>query len=190
MKQLQFYVNQIQIYLVYDLIVGVVDYTNYLILGVTVALAWELPSKPPSEIFDDLAQRLQDGTLGTSRNDTVNNIKYVDLKKNATKSIGASNNNKFYINVPPIFKPPMHHQYYVNRPPDSFYRIQDNRNSQRIKDFKVTSKNNWRRKNNYFYTPKEHPFTKWTQNKNLQNFHSKATKYPWWNLPTRYVTRM
>lgn len=62
----------------YDEIVGVVDHTNYLILGITVALAWELPSKPPSEELDDLLTKLEDGTLDISRNDTVSNITYVD----------------------------------------------------------------------------------------------------------------
>jgi len=56
---------------VYDEIVGVVDHTNYLILGITVALAWELPSKPPSEELDDLLTKLEDGTIDISRNDTV-----------------------------------------------------------------------------------------------------------------------
>ncbi|XP_062126252.1 uncharacterized protein LOC133838989 [Drosophila sulfurigaster albostrigata] len=58
--------------LVFDLIIPIVDYTNFAILGVTCAVAWELPSKPPSELLHDLRTRLDDGTLGTvRRNDSV-----------------------------------------------------------------------------------------------------------------------
>lgn len=53
--------------LVFDLIIPIVDYTNFAILGVTCAVAWELPSKPPSELVENLRTRLQDGTLGTVR---------------------------------------------------------------------------------------------------------------------------
>lgn len=58
--------------LVFDLIIPIVDYTNFAILGVTCAVAWELPSKPPSELLENLRTRLNDGTLGTvRRNDTI-----------------------------------------------------------------------------------------------------------------------
>ncbi|KAH8359126.1 hypothetical protein KR093_004486 [Drosophila rubida] len=58
--------------LVFDLIIPIVDYTNFAILGITCAVAWELPSKPPSELLDNLRTRLNDGTLGTvRRNDSV-----------------------------------------------------------------------------------------------------------------------
>ncbi|KAM8705714.1 hypothetical protein ACLKA7_010074 [Drosophila subpalustris] len=58
--------------LVFDLIIPIVDYTNFAILGITCSVAWELPSKPPSEILDNLRTRLNDGTLGTvRRNDSV-----------------------------------------------------------------------------------------------------------------------
>ncbi|XP_023161866.2 uncharacterized protein LOC111593379 [Drosophila hydei] len=58
--------------LVFDLIIPIVDYTNFAILGITCAVAWELPSKPPSELLENLRTRLNDGTLGTvRRNDTI-----------------------------------------------------------------------------------------------------------------------
>lgn len=58
--------------LVFDLIIPIVDYTNFAILGITCAVAWELPSKPPSELLDNLRTRLNDGTLGTvRRNDSI-----------------------------------------------------------------------------------------------------------------------
>ncbi|XP_036333991.1 uncharacterized protein LOC118744781 [Rhagoletis pomonella] len=72
--------------LVYDGIYGIVDYTNYLILGITVALAWELPSKPQSEVIEEIANRLKDGRLEVRRNDTSTRITYVDTKKNQTQT--------------------------------------------------------------------------------------------------------
>lgn len=58
--------------LVFDLIIPIIDYTNFAILGITCAVAWELPSKPPSELLENLRTRLNDGTLGTvRRNDSV-----------------------------------------------------------------------------------------------------------------------
>lgn len=53
--------------LVFDLIIPIVDYTNFAILGITCAVAWELPSKPASELVENLRTRLNDGTLGTVR---------------------------------------------------------------------------------------------------------------------------
>lgn len=166
--------------LVYDLIVGVVDYTNYLILGVTVALAWELPSKPPSEILNDLTERLKDGTLGTTRNDTISNIKYVDTKTSNVAPVP----NKYYSNLQPLFKPPMHWQYYAGRHPDSYYRTKDYSKWQGNGGLPKS----WRRKDgNYFSRNQQHPFTKWTQNTATPKKTSAATaKYPWWNLATRY----
>ncbi|XP_005188035.1 uncharacterized protein LOC101901708 [Musca domestica] len=166
--------------LVYDLIVGIVDYTNYLILGVTVALAWELPSKPPSEILNDLTDRLKDGTLGTSRNDTISEIKYVD-----TKSHGAASSSTKYPNyLQPAFRPPMHSQYYVNRAPDSYYKARDYSKWEHM----YSSKPFWPMKDSkYHYSPKpSHPFTKWsTSPSSYRNISPVPTKYPWWNLPTR-----
>uniref|UniRef100_A0A1I8P4K0 Uncharacterized protein n=1 Tax=Stomoxys calcitrans TaxID=35570 RepID=A0A1I8P4K0_STOCA len=58
--------------LVFDLIVPIVDYTNYAIMGITCAVAWELPTKPPSEIIENFRQKLNDGTFGLiRRNDSV-----------------------------------------------------------------------------------------------------------------------
>ncbi|XP_075144852.1 uncharacterized protein LOC142219952 [Haematobia irritans] len=163
--------------LVYDLIVGIVDYTNYLILGVTVALAWELPSKPPSEILNDLTDRLKDGTLGTTRNDTITNIKYVDTKaKNITSSA-----TQYYNNLQSPFRPPMHWKYYDNRQSDSYYRPKQYPNWQK---FNSGTYSFGRRKDNFYYSPKpQHPFKKWM----ISNRSSPrlTAKYPWWNLPSR-----
>jgi len=40
--------------LVFDIIIPIVDYTNYAILGITCSVAWELPSKPPSELIENV----------------------------------------------------------------------------------------------------------------------------------------
>ncbi|KNC21723.1 hypothetical protein FF38_03979 [Lucilia cuprina] len=170
--------------LVYDLIIGVVDYTNYLILGVTVALAWELPSKPPSEIFEDLTERLRDGTLGTSRNDTVKNIKYINLK---TKTpITKTSSTKYEYKLQPIFSPPMHYRYYTHATPNSFYKYQNNKGSQNLNFYTTNRYNNWSRKDNQYYTPKQgHPFTKWTQYQTGPTYNTNSLKYPWWNLSQR-----
>ncbi|XP_050317280.1 uncharacterized protein LOC126751238 [Bactrocera neohumeralis] len=47
--------------MVFDLIIGMVDYTSYLILGITCAVAWELPSKPPSELIEELHDKVTEG---------------------------------------------------------------------------------------------------------------------------------
>ncbi|XP_065354529.1 uncharacterized protein LOC135948999 [Calliphora vicina] len=172
--------------LVYDLIVGVVDFTNYLILGVTVALAWELPSKPPSEIFEDLTERLRDGTLGTSRNDTVENINYIDRKTKTTTMKTPISKSQY--NLQPMFRPPMHYRYYTQRTPDSFYKYPFQTESQSLKSYKPNRYNTWSRKSNIlkYYTPKPvHPFTKWTKIKIQPKYSAKGVRYPWWNLPQR-----
>ncbi|XP_026851207.1 uncharacterized protein LOC6592126 [Drosophila persimilis] len=53
--------------LVFDIIIPIVDYTNYAILGITCAVAWELPSKAPSELIENVLTRINDGTIGTVR---------------------------------------------------------------------------------------------------------------------------
>lgn len=171
---------------VYDLIVGVVDFTNYLILGVTVALAWELPSKPPSEIFEDLTERLRDGTLGTSRNDTVENINYIDRKTKATTTKTPVSKSQY--NLQPMFRPPMHYRYYTHRTPDSFYNYPSQTETQNLKSYKPNRYTTWSRKSNTlkYYTPRQgHPFTKWTKTKIQPKHSAKGVRYPWWNLPQR-----
>lgn len=160
------------------MIVGVVDYTNYLILGVTVALAWELPSKPPSEIFDDFTERLKDGTFGTSRNDSVEKIKYTDLKSKSTTSKTPANILQYKLQ--PMLRPPMHYQYYTSQTPDNFYRMKQSlgNSSYGSNRYNVWSKNDVK-----YYSPNQkQPFIKWIQNKNPSKY---SVKYPWWHLPER-----
>ncbi|XP_004519825.2 type-2 histone deacetylase 1 [Ceratitis capitata] len=57
--------------MVFDLIIGVVDYTSYAILGITCAVAWELPSKPPSELIENLHEKVTEGIYQTSATKTT-----------------------------------------------------------------------------------------------------------------------
>uniref|UniRef100_A0A1A9WLP2 Uncharacterized protein n=1 Tax=Glossina brevipalpis TaxID=37001 RepID=A0A1A9WLP2_9MUSC len=142
--------------IVYDLIIGVVDYTNYLILGVTVALAWELPSKPPSEILMDLKERLKDGTLGTTRNDTVSQVTYADIKT------PAKNDWQQHLLKPfsdSSFRIPMHYSYY-----------------------KPHKTENLVNPNNFFPQPHNYYKKKWLK---ASHKTSDLSKYPWWNLASR-----
>ncbi|EDX14224.1 GD18293 [Drosophila simulans] len=176
--------------MVYDEIVGMVDHTNYLILGITVALAWELPSKPPSEELDDLLTKLEDGTIDISRNDTVSNITYVDVDADASTtttsrpadykpnyinlssygSSSSSSGSNSYYSQSPVFRTPMHpsHRYA-----DSYY-------SSRPKG--------GRRKDNHYYysrpgvsSSSSNPFAKWTR----PYSHAQNSRYPYWALNSR-----
>lgn len=159
----------------YDLIVGVVDYTNYLILGVTVALAWELPSKPPSEILDQLKERLKDGTLGTTRNDTISHITYMDGGQIPTPT-NTEWLNRMHPAQPHLnhsingvkspvssFHPPIHYSYYVAPSNENFYR---SRSSPQLHAWPSTDQQTW----------------KWSQTAAMPNV---PTKYPWWSITNR-----
>ncbi|KAH8363451.1 hypothetical protein KR084_010494 [Drosophila pseudotakahashii] len=175
--------------MVYDEIVGVVDHTNYLILGVTVALAWELPSKPPSEELDDLLTKLEDGTLDISRNDTVSNITYVDDASSPTTTAkppdykpnyinlssygggSSSGSNSYYSSSPTVFRTPMHpsHQYA-----DSYYS---------------RYKGGRRKDNHYYYSrpgfSSSNPFAKWAR----PHTPAQNSRYPYWALNSRLKDR-
>ncbi|XP_001359129.3 uncharacterized protein [Drosophila pseudoobscura] len=175
--------------MVYDEIVGVVDHTNYLILGITVALAWELPSKPPSEELDDLLTKLEDGTLDISRNDTVSNITYVDdATETTTKATyykpnyisissgsvsGSGSGSNSYYSSSPVFHTPMHpsHQYA-----DSYYS---------------RPKGGRRKDNHYYYynnrpgASSSNPFSKWSR----PYSPAQNSRYPYWALSSRLKDR-
>ncbi|XP_022211665.2 uncharacterized protein LOC111066982 [Drosophila obscura] len=173
--------------MVYDEIVGVVDHTNYLILGITVALAWELPSKPPSEELDDLLTKLEDGTIDISRNDTVSNITYVDDAAEATTKAtyykpnyihlgsgsgsGSAAGSNSYYSSNPVFRTPMHpsHQYA-----DSYY----------------SRPKGGRRKDNHYYYSRpaasaSNPFSKWSR----PYTPAHNSRYPYWALSSRLKDR-
>ncbi|XP_017020167.1 uncharacterized protein [Drosophila kikkawai] len=177
--------------MVYDEIVGVVDHTNYLILGITVALAWELPSKPPSEELDDLLTKLEDGTLDISRNDTVSNITYVDdasaapttrpppvyrpnyinLSSFGSGSGSGSGSNSYYSSNP-VFRTPMHPSYQYA---DSYYS---------------RPKGGRRKDNHYYYShpglSASNPFTKWSR---PHYSPAQNSRYPYWALHSRVKDR-
>ncbi|KAH8414058.1 hypothetical protein KR222_003772, partial [Zaprionus bogoriensis] len=176
---------------VYDEYICVVDFTNYLVLGVTVALAWELPSKPPSEELDDLLNKLEDGTIDVSRNDTVSNITYVDDATNTNNSSnsnnngspmlnyinlqnGASNYNSYYSNSP-VFRTPMHPSHHYA---DSFYRPRP--------WMRPSGSTPARRKDSYYYSNSmRNPFKQWTQSYSpAQN-----TRFPYWALSSHLRER-
>ncbi|XP_011191291.3 uncharacterized protein LOC105217797 [Zeugodacus cucurbitae] len=92
--------------LVFDLIIGIVDYTSYAILGITCAVAWELPSKPPSELIENLHDKISEGIYPTSgtkpsttatmtaamrRNDSVGNANEYGLDAAGIKYVDNSN---------------------------------------------------------------------------------------------------
>lgn len=142
--------------IVWDGIIPIVDYTNYLILGITVALAWELPSKPPSEIIEELKDKLNDGSLGLHRNDTVNKIKYIDIP---------SINNKYQI--PSFYKPSKTKSYYFNKNwKTNDYLLYNN-------EVKTHPQMNF----SNFYTAKYHP--KYAKHKNY-SFNSWMENDPHW----------
>lgn len=174
---------------VFDEIICMVDYTNYLVLGITVALAWELPSKPPSEAIEDILNKLEDGTIDVSRNDTVSNITYVDdAQKNAKQTnnnnnnaeykpnyinlsngaVGSSSGHNSYYSSSPVFRTPMHPTYRYS---DSFYR----RPSEPA-----------RRKDNHYYYSRpvssmRNPFQSFSQ----PFSRAPTTRYPYWALASQ-----
>lgn len=56
---------------VYDQIIPVVDYTNLFILGVTTALAWELPDSP-TYMDEKLQEQYKNGTLPLLNRNDIN----------------------------------------------------------------------------------------------------------------------
>lgn len=81
-------------------------------MGITCAVAWELPSKPPSEIIENFQTKLNDGTFGLSRrNDsTQENLEYVNSQRTESKTVvdntrwgqsaAAGNTNAYKQNYP------------------------------------------------------------------------------------------
>lgn len=108
--------------IVYDQIIPVIDNTNFLIFGITTALAWELPDKPISK--SQLMDIYENGTLPLlRRNDTVDTIDTtttepaanVESFQNRPLNSYYSNRNEYAANV----------ESFKNRPLDSYY---NNRN--------------------------------------------------------------
>lgn len=94
-----------------------VDYTSYLILGITCAVAWELPSKPPSELIEDLHEKVTEGIYAPSvtkpateatamrRNDSTvvddGNDRQYGVDAAGIKYVDNSNRAPYYENLKP-----------------------------------------------------------------------------------------
>lgn len=157
------------------------DYTNYLVVGVTAALAWELPSQPPGDALENLLTKLNDGTLDISRKDSVSNITYVDdsatrkpsYKPNYINFSNAANirgfNYNSYYDSSSVFRPPMHISHQIGH---SYYRPRP----------RPAGSKPARRKDHYFYSVRN-PFKQRSQSYSP----SRATRFPYWALPSQYV---
>ncbi|EDW83396.1 uncharacterized protein Dwil_GK22824 [Drosophila willistoni] len=113
--------------LVFDLIIGIVDYENYAILGVTCAVAWELPSKPPSELIENVLTRITDGTIGTvRRNGSVGQTEEQSVDE-VEESINRMSANRQSLHAQPT-SPPSPLTYTTNDH-SSYYYTNVERNS-------------------------------------------------------------
>lgn len=85
------------IYTVYDTYQPILGYSNYLILGVTAAMAWELPSKP-IYLDEELRESYEMGELPLlQRNDkNISNSQY-SIPSKFENSIQS---NYYYTNIP------------------------------------------------------------------------------------------
>lgn len=99
---------------VFDTYQPILGYSNYLILGITAAMAWELPSKPVY-LDEELQESYQMGKLPLlHRNDqNISNSQYTD-----SKNVNNIKPNYYYTNLPQQKYPSKssNHQYYSFRP--------------------------------------------------------------------------
>lgn len=84
---------------VYDTYHPIVDYSNYLILGITAAMAWELPSTP-IYLNEELRESYEMGQLPLLHRDdkNVTNAQYVLPSKKYANT--ANTINSYYTNIP------------------------------------------------------------------------------------------
>lgn len=85
---------------VYDTYHPIVGYSNYLILGITAAMAWELPSSPV--YYDEQLRDSYDMDESPQfhRNDkNVTNVQYVLPSKNVN-NVNRIKSNFYYTNIP------------------------------------------------------------------------------------------
>lgn len=130
-----FFLSTTLTFTVYDTYHPILEYSNYLILGITAALAWELPSKPVY-LDEELRESYQMGNLPLlqRKDQNVSNIKYTSTNKQPSSTASNSNSavpnaNYYYTNVPPPNKNPFNryyavnpnHRFYYNEPDKSFY---------------------------------------------------------------------
>lgn len=86
---------------VYDSVHPIVGYSNYLILGITAAMAWELPSKPVY-LDEELRDSYEMGDLPLlHRNDkNVTTAQYVLPSQKYSNRPNTNDPNFYYTNIP------------------------------------------------------------------------------------------
>lgn len=110
----------------YDTYHPILEYTNYAILGITAALAWELPSRPVY-LNEELRESYEMGNLPLiNRHDqNVSNVNYTSTVKrpstNATNSNENAYSNYYYTNVQSPTKQNPFNKFYATKPYQQFY---------------------------------------------------------------------
>lgn len=161
------------------------DYTNYLILGITVALAWELPTKPPSELLSDFEESLKDGSFGISRIDpNIHSTHTTSQKLPQRIYLTSANSNTIESGIPNYYN----HSLGI---PDEYSKPNLWRKNNQPFGFPSakTSKYNWRPMNKKLYSYKSNPFKDWTNKKSYNFRHLSPPKrgsYSNWHKPERY----
>lgn len=122
----------------YDTYHPILGYSNYLILGITAALAWELPSKPVY-LDEELRDSYEMGNLPLAqrKDQNVSNVTYTSTNKQTsppsnTNSAGSNtfSNNYYYTNVPSASnKNPFNRYNYAVDPNHPFYYNVPNKNT-------------------------------------------------------------
>lgn len=109
---------------VYDTYHPIIDYSNYLILGITAALAWELPSKPVY-LDEELRDSFQMGNLPLlkRKDQNVSPVNYANTTKDPSQSPSLETNanaysNYYYTNLPNKQNP--FNRYYAVNPNHRF----------------------------------------------------------------------
>lgn len=87
--------------IVYDTVHPIVGYRNYLVLGITAAMAWELPSRP-IYLDEELQGSYEMGELPLlNRNDkNVTSAQYVLPSKKYPNRPDTNDPNSYYTNIP------------------------------------------------------------------------------------------
>lgn len=143
---------------------AVVDFTNYLVVGVTVALAWELPSKPPSELLQNLKQHFINKPFSHQNYKDTTNMEYMSYP--AVAPYDFNHLATVMDDFPTVFHPPMHQSYQLEKKSGKFF------NENLLKNQRISS---------------VLPMKNLNTDKTMTAGNLFYSKYPWWNLPTRFV---
>lgn len=108
------------IFPVYDTYHPILGYSNYLILGITAAMAWELPTKPVylnEALRDSVNMEQSDESDELKRKDQiVSNINYTSSNNNNNEKDAA---NYYYTNIPSKLN--IYNKYEKKNPLDRYY---------------------------------------------------------------------